>query len=327
MFLAESSARPHRRMPIAYELIRTSALTVHLLAGALAGAGPLLAAGARLSPRLRVAADRPLRRLVLASLAAQVLSLLIGAAAAVALGWEPGSAFRVAAMRVPAGAYAMLACEWCITLALLGLYYRSWARLSGRPVLHGAIALFAATNLLYHFPTMMVVIGALAEEPTLAAEAEVTRPVFRRLILSPALLGKTLHYWAVSVLVAGVAAVWASCSAAEPGAAGGPGDTPSQRPPGGPPLSCTGAAVALAGLCLTAASGVAAVTLLRPGAQQSLLGGSAIESAAFAGVLAATLWLAHTLLAIATGRADAAVHRRAAWLTAGATWLMVFASR
>ena len=284
---------------------------MHLLAGGLAGAGPLLAALLRLFRKIRTDADEPLRALAAASIAAMFVGVVIGGLAAAALCWNAESAYRLAAWRLPGTAYGMLAAEWVFSLVLLAVYVATWNRLSNRPMLHGLIAIVAATNLLYHFPTMMIVIGRLAAEPGFAAEPVITRPVFRRLITSPDLLAKTAHFWSLSFLVSGISAAWIANHHAK---------APNHL------MARAGGLAALLGLALSLFTGVVTLTQIDTACQRALIGGDIVTTAPFSLALLAALWLAYTLLPIATGDAPAGGVRRAGWLTIAATLLMAFAS-
>ena len=297
-----------KRLELATEALRAALLTVHLLAGALAGMGPMVVAACRLTPSLRTHGDAELRRLAVWSLSALVISLAVGALSTLLLCWPTESAYQAAALRVPSGAYAMLAAEWLFTLVLLIAYLATWKRLGKRPILHGLIALVAGTNLLYHFPTMMLVIGGLADEPTLTAEAIITRPVFRSLITTPELMAKTLHYWSLSLLTAGVFGV--AVSGAEPR------------------IARVGAAGALAGLGVTLVSGVATLTQLPPLTQRALIGDQPFAAAAFALAIVLAMALGYRLLAIAFD-GEATVRDRQATITilSVTTFLMTLASR
>ncbi len=94
-------------------------------------------------------------------------------------------------------------------------YLLSWDRLAGRRFWHGLLGVIAATNLLYHFPTMMLVLGRLAQYPALTSEPLITRAVFLEVWATPLLLGQTAHFWGLSLLIAGVVAMLLGPSATD----------------------------------------------------------------------------------------------------------------
>lgn len=188
------------------EALRVLLTTAHLLANALAGGGLLVAGIAPLWSRRGGAADAQ-RRLAIASAWAMGIGLLTGGLGVSLVLVDGDPSYESAAARVPLGSYGMLAAEWAFTAALLAVYLAWWDRLRHVPILHSFIALVASTNFLYHFPTMMIVLGRLAEAPHAAAPV-VTRDVFRDVISEPHLLAKTLHFWALSLLAAGVTLWW-----------------------------------------------------------------------------------------------------------------------
>lgn len=301
-------------MEILWEILRASLVAAHLFTGALAGAGPLVAAGCRLFPAMRSEGDDSLRRLAKWSLVAMFASLGVGAVSALLLWWPENSSYRAAALGIPAADYAMLAAEWVFTLVLLTIYFAVWRRGKSHPWLHGLIALVASTNLLYHFPTMMIVMGALAADPGLAAEAEVTRPVFLRLIAMPALLAKTLHFWSLSVLVAGISTSYAG------------GKAPVGRAAS---VVQAGGVVGLVGLALMFLTGVLLLTQLPALPQRALIGGDLVATAALTATLGMALAMAQGLLSLATSAApakEASTTRNVLLMTAATTLLMAYAS-
>ena len=295
---------------IAADLFRAAALSVHLLAGALAGAGPLVTGLLRLLLPVSVESDAKLRSLLSASVFSMVLSAIVGGATGCVFfaGYEAG--YRDAVLRVPLGSYAMLAAEWLFSLVLLILYLAVWRRMANRRALHGLIAFVAATNTLYHFPTMMIVIGELAQRPDLTPETEVTRSVFRQLIVRPELMAKTAHFWALSLLAAGVAGSWIAVQGHRPA----------------PVVARACGVIALVGLALLLASGLATLLLLNPAQQGAMTGGQGLASVAFGGALIAALSLGYMLMPLAAGEADLARVRSTALLTFAATFLMALAS-
>jgi hypothetical protein len=115
----------------------------------------------------------------------------------------PAQRYWQAVERFPARAYAFAAGELAFTALCLALYAGLWNRLRERPWWHALLAVLAATNLFYHFPPLMIVLGELSAQPDWVSEPLITRPVFRTLLIRPELIGKVLHFGLASVAVSG----------------------------------------------------------------------------------------------------------------------------
>jgi hypothetical protein len=63
----------------------------------------------------------------------------------------------------------------------------------------------AATNLLYHFPPLMVALGTVAVRPELVPESVITRDVFRSLMVRPEIVAQSVHFALASLAVSGLA--------------------------------------------------------------------------------------------------------------------------
>ncbi|TWT73459.1 hypothetical protein Pla123a_37940 [Posidoniimonas polymericola] len=178
-------------------LLQSLLLVAHLLCNAIAAGGPMAAAVLPCPSKVR-------RRLAGTSTIALVAGLVAGGLSSLIILAGEWPQYASAAGRLPPRAYLMLASEWAFSVVLMIVYYYSWARLGGRRLLHGAIGVVAATNLLYHFPTMMVVLRLLAEQPDRASELLVTREVFLRVLWMPLPIGLTLHFWGLSAVTTGL---------------------------------------------------------------------------------------------------------------------------
>jgi hypothetical protein len=180
-------------------------LAVHLVAMNVASAGPLLCLWLGVRGRRGDEASWAVgKRLAVFS----ILALLIGVVTGLLLGivdwFDRSREFSVAIGRFPANAVANFVGEIVFSLACLSIYAAMWNRWRDRQWLHGMFAVLAATNLLYHFPPLMAVIGELATHPGISAEEVITRPVLRSLMLRPEVLSQALHFVFASVAVTGV---------------------------------------------------------------------------------------------------------------------------
>ncbi len=178
--------------------------TFHLFVAGLAGGGPLLVAGLRLWWRrmeTEPASDAGLRQLAVWSVGAVVLAAMTGL---VAGAWRAGvgqGGYLEMLARFPARAYAMVAIEWVFSIACYGGWLALWNRWSQKPWRHGLLALLGATNLLYHFPLLMISQNLLVEQPNLVAGSVVARPLVVQLFHTPLVMAKASHIWAMCMLV------------------------------------------------------------------------------------------------------------------------------
>lgn len=144
------------------------------------------------------------RRLAWCSVWSLAVGVFVGL---VLLGWlwivnSPG--YWQAVGRFPPRTFGFAAGELAFTGACLVAYVALWDRWRHRPWLHALIGVAAATNLLYHFPPLMIAIGNLATWPEWVAEPVVPRSVFRGLFLRQAFMGQVLHFALASLSVGGV---------------------------------------------------------------------------------------------------------------------------
>lgn len=193
-----------------FDVIDAILATLHLAVAGLAGCGPLLVAGLRLR---RVSADPAddavLRRVAGWSVAAVVLAAVLGLAAGA---WRAGvgqGGYLEMLSRFPARAYWMVAGEWLFSLACYSGWLAMWNRWRQKPWRHGFLAMLGTTNLLYHFPLLMISQNLLVEQPGLVTETTVTRPLLVDLFHTPLVLAKASHIWAMSLLVAACAVLLA----------------------------------------------------------------------------------------------------------------------
>src|SRR5690606_37865294 len=93
------------------------------------------------------------------------------------------SSYTTMLARFPTRVYLDTGIQWGFSfLCLLG-WVASWNWGRGHPHAHGLLVLVAATNLLYHFPPLMILQRMLADRPELISEPIVTRELALDLIL------------------------------------------------------------------------------------------------------------------------------------------------
>jgi hypothetical protein len=269
-------------------------LAAHLLAMNVAAAGPLAWAwlvgrrgdGRRLELARRIASR-------------SLLALGVGIAIGAALLAAPNPELRAALRRFPASAYWFAAAELAFSAGWMAVMLFAGRRFQGRPWLAWFVAIASASNLIYHFPPWMAVIGRLAVDPSWAADEVIPRAALLRLAARPEILALWMHFVLAAFAGAAIAALWPVR-----GAEADVADTSPWRPL---------AAAALVASLLQLPVGVWLTATSSPAMRDALLGGELYASACFlAGVLAA-LWLMHTLALIALGDATPAMRRRAGW--------------
>ena len=141
-------------------------------------------------------------------------------------------------------------------------------------VLHGGLAFLTATNLLYHFPSLMTVMAKSADGE-LAITEPVDAKIFRTLMYSPEVMAHVVHFWIASVAVGAVYVIWLAESEKQPR-----------------PIQLFGARLALAATIFQFVSGFWLVTALPANQQSLVLGGSLLATGLMiVSVLAAFLLL------------------------------------
>lgn len=290
-------------------------LSVHLLAMNVASAGPLVCVclrGRRSAPT--ETANQVGRQLAWLSVAALVVGMLLGGA----IVYVPSNAALWEALRrFPARTYWHASSELAFSLACMTVYAGAWRRLERRRWLHVVLALVATTDLLYHFPPLMAVIGKLASNPSWTITQVIDRPVLRGLIIRGDVASLWIHFVLASLAVAGVTAlvlvsrrgesVWADQSA--------------QR------AARVAAGIALGATILQLPVGVWVLSAMSQVARGALMGESPWASLLFLAALLLVLLLAGRLLAIAWGDAPRVDARRAGWLLVGVVVLMTASMR
>jgi hypothetical protein len=292
-------------------VIATILLAIHLIAMNVASAAPLvciwLQVRGRRGDEAAWQAGRTLARWTVLGL---VLGIATGMAQGVVAWFDPSQGFADAVARFPGSAVANFVGEVVFALVCLGIYVGTWTRWRDRPWLHGLFALLAATNLLYHFPPLMVVLNALAARPEMVVEPIITRAIYRPLMLRPAVLSQSLHFVIASIAAAGVALIfiaWRKRTAEGEGA---------DR------LIIAGARIALTASLVQLAGGVWLLFELSPAARGGLTGDAWLATGLFIAAIVATLGLLHLLATIALGDTRNANVGRCILLFVGVVFLM-----
>jgi hypothetical protein len=180
------------------ELLTIPLLAVHLLAFNQASAGPLVSAwlhcrGDEFSATLG-------RRLAWWSVRALIIGMITGGLLVVTI---PGEGLWNALGRFPASAYYFAGAELLFSLACMLAISLGWQRIKVWVI--ALLAVISATNLLYHFPPLMAVIGKLASNPHFASATLIERPTLLALMAQGEVTALTFHFVASSFAVSAIA--------------------------------------------------------------------------------------------------------------------------
>ncbi len=291
----------------------TILLAAHLLCVNVAMTGPL----ACVALRWRAAghgdplADRLGRWLVRVCLVAVLVAVGLGLASGLLLWWSGQGQFFDALARVPVRRlYGGLA-ELAFYVLCLLIYDGLWHRWRARPVGHGLIAVLAATNLMYHFPPLFVLIGWLAAGGLPGAEPLSSRQLLG-CMFQPAVLAPVVHHLLASVAVAGVV-VMLGARRLSAAVSRDPVSTNGSGPAELAIIVRRAGTAALTATLLQLPTGLWVLLQLTGSQRDQLLGGSWMASGLFIAAMVTAVGLLHGLSAIALGQTG----RREVCLAAG----------
>ncbi|MBA4106569.1 MAG: hypothetical protein C0485_12490 [Pirellula sp.] len=284
------------------ETATTLLLAVHLLAMNVASAGPLAGAWLRrLSLRDGAANSDLLERGARATFRGSLLGLAIGALVGGAMLLAPSAGMRAALRRFPADAYWFAGAEILFSAACIF----GCRKLSRRPKLTWLLAIVAATNLLYHFPPLMAVLGELAADPHWADDETLHRKALIRLWIRPEVMSLWAHF-ALASMAVGFTAALAVCHRAVRNEAEQVDDRTARRLAGW----------ALGATILQIPVGIWLLLASDEAAQQSMMGESWLATIGLAGGVWVALGVMQSLATIAWGDSDRRQVNRACILLA-----------
>ena len=284
-------------------------LSIHLLAMNLASAGPLIG----IWLRRPAATDDSFRddvglKMAWLSVYALLLGVLTGGGQ---LYFAPTTGLLAALDRLPSRALWFAAVELVFSLVCLLLYAGCWRLLHRRRWAHGTLALLSSTNLLYHFPPLMSILGRLANDPTWAKAPVLDRSALLPLMVRGEVLALTAHFILASLAVAAITVFWLASRANE-----------QQWQQSARLLSGRGAWVALTATALQLPVGVWLLVSLPRTTRTAMLGENTIASLTFVGALLLTVLLLQRLLAIAVGAVERRDLQHTCWLLAALVLMM-----
>lgn len=304
-------------------VLHTILMGLHLLAVNVAAAGPLVCIWLySRAGQGDACADQVGRRLAWASFYSLLVASAIGGLLVVLAWFDQQTGYWQAVGRFSSREYGFAAAELVFSFVCLWIYARTWDRWLTRPWLHGLVAVLSATNLLYHFPPLMTVLGELAVRPELAAEETITHAVFRQLMVRPDVLAQVLHFMVASLAVSG----WAlMCVARQE--RGQESTVESQEPKDVTTsydrLVSAGAWIALAASLAQLAVGVWVLMVLPITTRYLLLGNDWLTTGLFVLAIVASFAMLHLLATVALGDTSDVAVRRSGMLILIVVLLMV----
>jgi hypothetical protein len=273
------------------QLGTTALLTLHLLCVQLASSGPLVAIWLDwLDGRGNRVAGEAGRWLAVKSVWLLLLGALLGLGLALLL-WD--GAYQQTLSRFQRR-IELAVWEFLFSLLLMSVVAIWWSHAEGSGwgarLSRALLIVLASTNLLYHFPLLLIVISDTTAAPL--AFGAVDGEAFRQLAASGSVISRAMHFTLASVGVAAVALMAFTSRQAQKDA--------TNRAPWEKLLVQAGR-LALAAVVVQLPIGVWLVTQLTPSRQRQLLGSDPLAATLLAAAIAATLWLLHLLSAVALG--------------------------
>jgi len=274
-------------------------LTVHLLAVNLACAGPLVCIWLHRRGGYSDFRDRLGKSLAWLSLAALMLGMLTGGLLVLV---APTQGLEDAIGRFPARAFWMAGIELVFSLVCLLIYAIAWKPLGKGWLrwLHTLISLLGTSNLLYHFPPLMVVLGKLAVDPLWTKTAIIDRPAFLELMFRGDVLSLTTHFGLASMAVAAITVLLLLSRL--------PADAIEE--PSAKKIASGAAAVALLSSVLQIPVGIWVLATATGTERNALTGGDPLTSLLFIGGMLLTFLFLQCLTAVAMGQFDSGSLRR-----------------
>jgi hypothetical protein len=198
--------------------------------------------------------------------------------------------------------------ELVFFLALMLWYAWAWPRVRRRSLWHPALALLAATDLIYHFPPLFAAITVLQERSSLPAE-ELTYSGFLAVMGASETLARVLHFLLTSLVVTGSLILLYAIR--------------RQRQDAEAAARCLlwGSRLALVPAALQLLAGAYLLLSLPPGKQQHLMGGDWLATGLLAASVVAVFALLHNLSTLALGQSS----RRDVLRSLGLTLFIVLA--
>lgn len=189
--------------------LRIVTLSIHLILMNLAAAGPLLAVWLDIRATRRESTELASlgQRIGWLSLAAFALGIFVGLIQGLLIWLEGNTAYFDALSSLWSSKVTYAFWEIGFSILCTGGYLIWWKRSSRKSFwqrgLSRLLPILAATNLLYHFPTLFTILGLIARGEV-SVESPVDSSEFRQLLLHGEVIWFTLHFWLASFAVTGI---------------------------------------------------------------------------------------------------------------------------
>ncbi|HCK40765.1 MAG TPA: hypothetical protein DHW22_03940 [Planctomycetaceae bacterium] len=293
------------------ELIAICVLPVHLLAMNVACGAPLLCIWLRRGEHDKSSARWSIgKSLAWFALGAYLLGLLTGGGLILLPSAED---LREAMGRFGNRTYWFAGSELLFSFLALWAYARLWDQVRLWRWVHAILAVAATSNLLYHFPPLMIVLGKLARDPAWSVESVIERSHFLELMIQPEVLSITIHFGLASLAVAAlfVLALWAR------------NDTQTSQKR----ICRIAAAIAFFASLLQLPIGIWVLAALPQVGRSAILGEKIFVSVLFLASMIATFYLLQGLVKIALGDFTPFDCWRVFWLTVCLVFVMTITMR
>jgi hypothetical protein len=292
------------------ELLTILLLSIHLLAMNIASAGPAVAVWLHWQGVQNAVRGSLGRQLMWLSIIGFLVGMLTGG---LILFVSPNDGLMPALWRFPASAYWFAGAELVFSLACMLIGAALWNRVSKWWL--ALLAFATTTNLLYHFPPLMAMIGELASDPHWTDIEIINRSDVLKLMRHGEVLALSFHFAMSSFAVSGITLLkLLSRRTTEIG----PED---QR------IARSASWLALAATLLQVPIGIWLLTSLDDPARSALMGNSVLASVAFIAALVLSIKLLQCLFAIALGQVNRENLQQAFWLVCGVVLLMTTSLR
>jgi hypothetical protein len=274
------------------ELLITLLLAAHLLATNVAGAAPLVCIWLH-RREMRggdAVAGNVGRRLAADAITLFAVGMLLGVALLGVLWVQGDSRYLHALAQVPLRKYWFALAELVFSLACMGGYLFLWERARNQPNWHALLGVLAASNTLYHFPPLMIVLSVVSVRIELS-QLVLDAPAFRKLLVEPEVISRAAHVWLASLAVSGIAVMGLSLR---------PGKL-AEHAVAAARVAAGGARLALVATLLQLPLGIWVLLTLEGPARNNLMGEDLLGTGLLLISILASLGLMHALATVALG--------------------------
>lgn len=273
-------------------------LALHLLAISLAAAGPVFCVMLSWRSTTDSLASKMGRRLAWLNVGGFLVGMTLGG---LTLLLPPDQGYWDVLRQIPAKEYWFAAAELAFSLVCLVVYAATWNALRHHRWWHALIAVVTITNLLYHFPPLMIVIGQLADGSAELDAESLDRAALVTLMLRQQVVVPWLHFVLATLTVAGCSALQQIADQYESDRLASDLVRPTRIVAG----------IVLTTTILQLPIGLWLVTTISQASRAAIMGGSAMASLTFLAAMLAVYLLVGRLFKIAMGEFEAEDLRKA----------------